>query len=425
MENLDINKAIKYLEEIQKEYKRKGCLTINGSEYDELDYEQKTVEDSFHAAMKGIKGTLDNSKEVLDASEKLMTQSVLDNSKKFSKLEPYNHIGLLSLLRSELLNSAKVIGFPINENFIMGTVPNGQINAQTVESPSGVFIILFNNGLFSFIDLFSKVFAGFLPVKKDLFGNASLKLDKKIVDKNIKKDGFGNYKFRQLMRFYLIFGNARGTAPFEIKKHLLPIRATLTNTIEFFILAHEYSHIIYHRSSPKEKLIEFTLPDDFFIKRFNSANFDTNDFNKAKKSWLEEFEADILAVQLTLNHNMEKTNSIVLSYLGIELFFATMSMLYDAIEVQDTITHPSVKERHAIVRQMIADNFNEKIATSLFEYGDIIHYTINKLWENNKKEFFDNKKVFLNNKEGVKKMSKMINSGGMQMLYAALSNDKE
>lgn len=301
----------------------------------------------------------------------------MDPNFEYENFETYNAISAIS---KDVEKISKKLKIKIKNKPVIGTLPTGQINATSIKVPNGGFVVCMNVGTFGFINLMSKVLTSFIPLK-DKVENETFAFSYKIDDINnsFEKNKEAINRFQDILLSYQHFGD-----PHEAEQYFIdPIQARLANIFtdmaEFFIVSHEYAHIMlghFENSQCEREIIG------------------NNEIDMLYNNWQEEFSADHLATILTINYGLKKRKlDFFNSYSGIDFFFTCVDILEKANNVGENKSHPPAIER----RDFLIDvglpklGFDKKGIENIKEYCHTHRYIMDKCWKLTEPNFINKK----------------------------------
>lgn len=261
--------------------------------------------------------------------------------------------GLYSLLidmAKSLEDTAHEVGWELlPERPVFGTLPLGQVNAMAIRVPdSDEHLIVFQVGLFGFINLFAKALAAAFPVKNDAGGGYHLSTDIDDVGSWLERDDTPISRLMDLLGAYVMVGDPHAARQYFVSGATESLSSLLRETAETFILGHEYGHI-------------------------RAGHLDTHDEVETKlgsesvevlpRAWKQEAEADLLGMYLTVQTMANKGFDLAMSFAGIDLVFSGFELVGRALNLlvhgrDETMlpsdTHPPPEVRRELLRQQLA-----------------------------------------------------------------------
>jgi hypothetical protein len=365
-----------YLKEIQEYYIINGGISPLGRKY--LHWPEKYSDTEFNRGVKNLeKEGIVESFDISDFNDRV--NSVKDE---FTIYENPTSISLLSSIKNKLreffahmqnFGFFDPIKFYFPENVALGTTQFGYINAMAIAAPDEVRskIILFDSGIFIFMNSLSKIVSTILPKKihTDFIEYTILKHD---IDTSINKNEEFSDLFVNLITTYLLQGNAKFSAKFSASQYNYKLAEVLRDTAELFIIAHEYGHIL---------LNHLTLSRIEKIKLAESLKVDVWQID-----WRHEFQADEFAsiAVMRINHVLKDMEAPI-AFAGVPFFFSAIDILYKCMNVEFSETHPSpINRLEALYSRLYLDTNDIELVNEIKEFGNAINYIIISLWTQNK-----------------------------------------
>lgn len=202
---------------------------------------------------------------------------------------------------------------------------------------------------------------------------ATFDFNKDSINENLKTNKKGNNLFLEILILYFLYENLSFSKIFYEEDINIKLSAVLWDTAELFIVAHEYSHIILGHL-PAEKN---------FSKRFLDDN---SMLYQVVRNWREEFSADALAFQLTMDKNRKSGYGLFTCYLGIEFLFACLDIIEKMYNVEFSETHPSAQMRIENLRRYFKSALSNKSQT-IIDGISVVREIMTALWNINKDNF--------------------------------------
>lgn len=277
----------------------------------------------------------------------------------------------------------------------IGTLPIGEVNAEIRYFPtSKEYLIIFQDGIFDFCNLFSKVIASSFRYLKDEIvterdgekvppiGYKLYAIEEKEIKKTLKENPQIYENFKDLIISYVLKGKPGFAKQYFIDpKYELSVE-NLRNGMELFVLGHEYAHKFFgHLESDDTAL--------FSISK--------SDAKRILYDWGKEYEADAGGLMLALGA-LGNRYTAPKSYLGTELILTGFEIVQKSLCILENGhdhfywrggrsdgplgSHPPPDQRREKLR-IIAKHLGEKDITKYAEKVDIV---INELWKKLKPE---------------------------------------
>ncbi|WP_461204566.1 hypothetical protein [Clostridium sp. DL1XJH146] len=265
-------------------------------------------------------------------------------------------------------------------DIVLGTLPMTDLNARICSFSKDEILVALNQGLFNFLYLMGRVVTSFYS-KIDDGGNKNkliFSFDTNIIDENLKTNKEGNSKFLEVLILYYVYQNFDTSKYYFERDKKINLSASLWDNAEFFVVSHEYGHIIVDNISNAKNSKRIPLDNESRLY-------------EVIRSWEVELEADQIALQITLTHEDEMNFGLFGNYLGVEFLFACLNIIE---EIDNKInntdfseTHPSAKIRIENLRKYIIKILPEK-ADNLINGSKTVSYILTKLWDRNKDNFY-------------------------------------
>jgi hypothetical protein len=299
-------------------------------------------------------------------------------------------------LSDEIHVAVDLLGLKLTSKPVIGTLPLHDINARTVLIPESTeHLVLFDSGLFTFFFLFSKAIAQAFPTVDD--GNGKLKTDlsTEAIKNHVGKNPDVGTRFIQAVGGYLMGRPSSAPQYFASTLHNL-ISDYFINSLELFILGHEYGHVVAgHLSSdtPTAAMIPSS----------------SNSPEALEFSWNQEYEADLYGAVLSIaamNAKYSEGEGSVLRFAegeGGVLRFAGSELFFGAVDIVDramstiafghpesrrlSFTHPPALERRLTIRRSLPKIMSREAATLIVDMGEAIEDAIEALWQEAMPEF--------------------------------------
>ena len=224
-------------------------------------------------------------------------------------------------------------------------IPTGVINAYAanVGSPPTRFL-LFDSQVFFFCNLWAKIIATSQPIIGE--GEyVQTSTDPVLVRKHLDANDASVLHLRELLEASL-FGSPSDAPAYLPARLYIPQIDLLRDSMELFIVAHEFGHVYAGHLGPLLNAVS---------KTSSELISDANDSQK------NEYEADSIALLLTLKTMQRRGFDLPLSYIGPYLFFSGLSLLDQYSDFKEGITtehvssgHPSNTDRQAMLNHVVA-----------------------------------------------------------------------
>jgi hypothetical protein len=288
----------------------------------------------------------------------------------------YQEKFLFSILKeyAEIVVSiAKEFNLQIPKKIVIGTLPTGDVNALAIRVPSGGIIVALDYGLFLFIHLLAKAVSEFFPERKDKNNKIAFSTKDEDISRSLSANKEWHIRFVEVLLAYVVLSNPMFARQYFQKG---PARFMLSSVIrdsaEFFVVAHEYSHLILDHSAI-ETLRQRNLLGQVHI-------------DEIVRNWKDELAADNLALQMTLAFGQRHGYDLALSYVGIDFLFSCMEIVEQASGLEPSVTHPPAGDRREHLREWLLHNLEAQSKGAL-ELAKTTQRLIAELWARNKPLF--------------------------------------
>jgi hypothetical protein len=286
----------------------------------------------------------------------------------------------LMALADDIEEGAKRLPFTLPERPVLATLPGGEVNAATHSLPGlSPRLVFFDSGIYWFAWIMANAVARSMPVRRNQAGQAYIDLGlgsaREIGDRLASGEETREAVFKAVLA-YATTPNARGLLPLLMEAATAsdiarPLSSGLVESACYFILGHEYGHIILNHGDYLE------------------AGPEASQREATRQNWQMEQDADMYgtvlstaAMSATGGHGME------LAYVGGDFFFSCMELVERAVsllrhgdeEHLQSLTHPSPESRRLYQRQLTEANLGEH-AESLTVFGRVIEEMLAAVWK--------------------------------------------
>ncbi len=282
--------------------------------------------------------------------------------------------------------SAKEFSYNINEWPVIGTLNTQEVNACSILVPSGGYLVVLEDGLFTFMNLLAKVVASAMPLEgmeriKKIEGTEEIEgieiiysLRKEEIRKIIDFDKNILIRFQEVLFAYIINGNPNSSPQYLPSESIGILSDVIRDSAELFVIGHEYGHI---------------LKDHFNVgitkKMIGKENVDA-----ISRNWEQEFEADKVGLQLMiLSMQTKHKTDLTMSYCGADFFFSCIDIVEKSISIlregkvidQISETHPPTELRREHIRQPTKENLYNDLWIKPIQFGESIEFILSNLFE--------------------------------------------
>ena len=272
---------------------------------------------------------------------------------------------------------------------VIGTLPSGRINAISMQiSQSDEHLIILESGLFMFCDIISDVVSNFIPYMETEDGFV-FNINDDMINSKIKNQEKLLGVFKESIVAYLTSNEIAPLTSVLKDKTSHAYSLMLSSSMKYFILGHEYSHILRNHFH-KAKVVEYALGS-----------------SETKYDWNDEYQADqdgLLIMQNT--KSKERIYDLRINYLGPELFFSFIDIIEDGVVLLGNQngkhnprgSHPPSNLRKNMLREFI----EKKYGTDKIFGAFMVDKIIQSLWNDNVRP------IIAENKENYKLSNRWI-----------------
>ncbi len=261
---------------------------------------------------------------------------------------------------------------------LIGYLPTGQLNAVTMLTPRG-HLVLFEDELVLFIEKICRVMIWALPAEDDGAGGARLVFSTDAVMERLDREPVIDQWFTALVIAYTLTGSVASVPGLHLPPAKFLYAGSLATAVSYFIIAHEYGHILCGH-------LEETAP--------SRAVLPIDDVEALRYSWGSELDADVLGTVFAVNALIQHERlDFSEAYLGICVFFGVLDVMDRAVAVLATGdenarqvgSHPPSDMRKREVREFLPKMagkdpaLHERVRAAL-SMGDFQDRLIERLW---------------------------------------------
>lgn len=268
------------------------------------------------------------------------------------------------------------LGYEVPEDVTFGLLSTGQVNGRACAVPAGGLIIALDDGLFNFVYSLAKAIATLCAVTVTENNDSSAVnvswLDSDIA-RSLQNNENANLRWLEILfaTFILGYPNQAPVRPLFGDQAYLSV--TLTTAVEFFVVAHEFGHLIlghYDRNHAASKLM---LPDGVEVDELETAR-------------AEELEADRIGLQLLFDYH--KSHGLALDNTRWAVgFWAGCLNVIELMNGGPSTTHPSACERGTRLLEQLACEDGSTWDTP--NLGLDIYNVMGGLWTYNQQRFME------------------------------------
>jgi hypothetical protein len=255
---------------------------------------------------------------------------------------------------------------------LFGTLFTDRANAMAIHVPaSQEYLVVFEAQIFTFCYLISKVVATCFPFQRSSGGwDMLIPSNIEEAEEIIKNNQVISQRFNELISSYIKHHHFDYAPRYLLEAPYTYLVHDLTESMELFILGHEYSHILLghlSQSTTSATALPYAQIDEIRYR------------------WTQEYEADGggLALMLKVLATEQQQNlNIPNSLCGAELFFSCTEIMDEARKrfyhetEQEGTSHPPPRRRRDMLRAIMVKRFgNQSLQCSLYA-----EKSLNFLW---------------------------------------------
>lgn len=370
--------ALRYLENLQEHaYSHFGKLQKEISEEEVLKTKNEIFEEIFDKMSPFI------SPEKLAALKEKTGKEIFYEIELPTRFENPSSYRIILDLRKEIEEASKDLSISIPIELVVGTLPTGQVNARVIKIPSnGDFVVVFESGFFTFANLLAKATIKAMPFIGTENDKLSFSTD---WDGSVNSDALR--RFQEVIIAYLLHGQPNAAPPYLIDYPHQRLTNILRNSMELFVIGHEYGHVIGGHFSTGQKTSAFLIG---------------NEVNEIIYSWQQEFEADAWGLQLMLHAMMKKGHDLSLSFWGADFFFSCIDVVERSTSIirtgelknQPLGSHPPAKARREALRKVLKRSLSEDQTKGPIDLGMKLERIMEELFNRTRpilRRCYDNK----------------------------------
>jgi hypothetical protein len=258
---------------------------------------------------------------------------------------------------------------------LFGSLPTGRVNGFAAAVPNTNFrVILLEDGLFGFANLMCKAIAATFPsLDSGKEGRVTVSTDIEKMRQNLRSNGIIAQRFFDALVSYIVKGHPHNAEPYIPSGSVMALSDTLRESMETFVLAHEYGHVVAGHLGP-------AVPRRAMVANVGVETISTD--------WQQEFEADVIGLETMLAVRMKKGFDLSLSFWGADAFFGCIDVVEKTVSVllygeerpNISDTHPPTSHRRLLLRAVLAKTLEENVARGPLQLANIVETIINDLW---------------------------------------------
>lgn len=296
----------------------------------------------------------------------------------------YEDRGLYTILFNfieEIELAAKDLSFDLPMRPLTGTLPSGKVNAMAIKVPdNNEFILVFERELFTFANLIAKIVAQSVPLTEEDNGGLGFSVRKEEVNNYLKSHQEVSNRFNELILAYILHGLPSAAPPYLLDKNPMVLTNVFRNSLELFVVGHEYSHILLGHVQNGRMMMN---------------NIQDLEVNEIIFNWENEHQADMLGLILMLNCMKKRGFDLAISYAGADIFFSSVDIIEKSVSILKTgseinirnHTHPPSSQRREFLRLSLdvfigKSEAGKKAVKYAVNLAELFEYILKLHWDN-------------------------------------------
>jgi hypothetical protein len=271
------------------------------------------------------------------------------------------------------------LNVPLDVAPLFRAIGSGRVNALAVNVPvTGEYILLFDTGLFTFCNLFSKIAAQCIPFCDTANGLNRFSTAVDDVDAAIAAVPELKRRFLDVLSGYVIGGDPKRASAYLLHQPYMSLAAQLRKSMELFVIGHEYAHITRGHFDPER----------------NTRTESLRLLNDQEQSWADEMEADTKGFELALNVQIHRDRlDLPLSYWGADFFLSCLVIVERCVSILQSGSppdpnsgegsHPPATTRRTLLRLMMVKSFGDHGLYPI-ELASLLERILETFWEQTK-----------------------------------------
>ncbi len=290
----------------------------------------------------------------------------------------YSHVIMKHLAR-QLRKAATQQKRDLGSMPVYGSLPIGQLNAMAIRVPkSSEHLILFQHGVFGFVNLMTKAVAASFWLKRTSPDGELSKFGRKIrhFERSWAKDDAPLRRFGEFLHAYLGLGDATLAVPYLIQAPFHLPALILRESFELFLFGHELGHILAGHLSKSHEV-------QHMLGKIEVESLEPSD-------WDMEFEADAIGMDLAIQAMLNIGCDFGISYCGIDMAFSAMEIVDLASSTlahgepksaPSSKSHPRHAERRELLREHLRRRIGKKAAKKPIKFAETLEEVQHQMWQ--------------------------------------------
>jgi hypothetical protein len=313
----------------------------------------------------------DTERSLSDYAKRLLNEQFPDNVGNRAY-----HLTLVDLV-ADAKEAINRLGYEVPKDVAFGVLPTGQVNGRACAVPAGGLIVAIDDGLFNFAYSLAKAIATLCEVTVTENADGVLDVDVSWIDNDIARslenNEDANRRWLEILFATFILAHPNQVPMRPLLGDRAYLSTVLTTAVEFFVVAHEFGHLILGHYERNHMTSKQMLPGGVEVDEFETAR-------------AEELEADRIGLELlrdyhkSLGLSLDNTRWAVWFWAGC---LNVMELMYGG----PSRTHPSAGERGTRLLELLAREDGSTIDTP--SLGLDIYNVMGGLWSHNQQRFVE------------------------------------
>jgi len=258
------------------------------------------------------------------------------------------------------------------KRILFGTLGTGDVNGMALDFKNPEYhIIVLDDGVFGFVNLLSKAIVHTFPLIDEDKDEPVFSTDLAAIKTKIAAEPMLFVRFADFILNYVVSGDPFVADRYYPSRPYLPPTAAWLDSMECFILGHEYGH------SRRGHL-----------ETGGAALISHGTFNEVAVSWQQEFEADAFGLAVTLACAKNSSLDPAFHYAGIECFFAGLGLVMRVLSRFAEVpfvdagsdSHPPLHQRRAALRKALETHLDEAECRRAIRLAMLVDEIIATMW---------------------------------------------
>ena len=250
---------------------------------------------------------------------------------------------LLNRHSNNILEILRDNNIKVDKEIVLGTLPTQSFNAYASSFPDKKMLIVFNDGLITFIYLMGRIVSSLITKENKGGTNYTLHKDASKVEDILAENRISQSKFYETILLYKNNSLSSSRIFYETDANK-GLSCCLYDTAELFITAHEYAHVLLGHLSHKKNVSA-------------KSNKREHNFKETLVNWRDEMAADISAFKVILAYHNKKGYGAYAAFLSVEFLFSCLNLIEKIHNTDFSETHPNSLKRIEVIRNYFKNSY--------------------------------------------------------------------